>query len=167
MRAERELMKIDGLTARSRWGVVAFVALLSGCGEDPVGVEFQVIEEVTFAASLNIDLSSMERLANGVYREDLVVGSGEALVFGMTATVTFTGWLIDGSQFDTGTFTFLMGNNQVIRGFEDGILGMLVGGTRRIIIPPNLGYGAQARGSIPPGSILIFEITLDEVTGPA
>ena len=63
---------------------------------------------------------------------------------------------------DTG-FSFLMGNNEVIRGWEEGMLGMLVGGSRRIVIPPSLAYAGQARGSIPAGSILVFEVTLDGV----
>lgn len=156
-------MKILGSTIWKRCGVLAFVAVLGACGDsDPVDtVVFQVIEETTFDASLGIELSAMELLGNGVYRLDIVEGTGAQIIFGMVATVTFTGWLSDGSEFDSGDFPFLMGNSEVISGFEDGILGMRVGGTRRLIIPPNQAYGNQQRGPIPPGSILIFDITLD------
>ena len=157
-------MKNFGVGGRFVAGL-GMVAALAGCGDDP----FQVIDEVTFASSLNIDLSAMQLLASGLYVVDVVVGTGEEVVLGTTVVVTYTGWLTDGTQFDSGTlsfptFPFLTGDNRVVLGFEEGVLGMLAGGTRRIIIPPHLGYGSQARGSIPPGSIMIFEITVDSVS---
>ena len=143
---------------------MVLVGAVAACGDDPMDVEFQVIDEVEFDASLNIDLSQMELLDNGVYRRDIVVGGGEQLVFGISATVQFRGWLTTGFEFDSGQFPFLMGNNEVVRGFEDGLVGMLVGGTRLIIVPPDLGYGALTVGSIPAGSILIFEVELLSVS---
>ena len=98
-----------------------------------------------------------------MYRRDIVDVDGEQLIIGMFATVRYTGWLNTGVEFDSGEFGFLMGNNEVVRGFEDGLLGMLVGGTRLIVVPPNLGYGALTVGIIPPGSILIFEAELISV----
>ena len=152
------------LSVRRGWGGLALVSVLAGCGGGPTDPEvvFQVIEETTFAASLNIDLATMEQMTNGVYRLDTVEGVGAMLEIGMFATVTFTGLLSDGTQFDTGQFSFLTGNNGAIQGFETGILGMNIGGSRRLIIPPALGYGSQQRGAIPPGSILIFDVTLDD-----
>ena len=143
--------------------MMVLVGALAACGDDPMDVEFQVIEEAEFDASLNIDLPQMELLDNGVYRRDIVDGDGEQLVFGIFAMVRYTGWLNTGVEFDSGEFGFLMGNNEVVRGFEDGLLGMLVGGTRLIVVPPNLGYGALTVGIIPPGSILIFEAELISV----
>ena len=143
--------------------MMVLVGALAACGDDPMDVEFQVIEEAEFDASLNIDLPQMELLDNGVYRRDIVDGDGEQLVFGIFAMVRYTGWLNTGVDFDSGEFGFLMGNNEVVRGFEDGLLGMLVGGTRLIVVPPNLGYGALTVGIIPPGSILIFEAELISV----
>ena len=105
----------------------------------------EVIEETTFAASLGVDLEEMRRTGTGVYYKDVVEGTGTPAVYGTTPTVTFTGWLTDGTQFDQGTFSFLMGNNRVILGFEDGLLGTKVGGTRLMVIPPNRGYGGQAQ----------------------
>lgn len=148
---------------------VAFGAVgLAGCGDDPVDVtaEYEVIEETTFAASLGVDLASMTLTPTGVYWEDLEVGTGDPVNQGTTPTVTYTVWLTNGTEVDAGTFSFLFGNNRVIAGFEDGLLGTLVGGTRRMVIPPNRGYGAQPQGDIPPGSVLIFEVTVDAVTGP-
>lgn len=145
----------------------------AACGEDgPTEVQFQVIEETDFAPSLGIDLASMTLTSTGVYWRDVTVGTGDPATFGTRPFVTYTGWLADGSQFDTGSFNFLMGNNQVVGGFEDGLLNIRVGGTRVMIVPPNRGYGGQAIRDgfgnvvIPAGSILVFEVTLDSV-GPA
>jgi len=149
---------------------VAFVAVgLVGCGEDPVSVEFEVIEEITFAPSLNIDLAAMERRSTGVYFQDLIPGGGEEVVFGTTPTVTFTGWLANGTEFDSGTFSFFMGGGRVIGGLEDGLLNARAGGTRLIIVPPNRGYGGQVLTGptgqviVPAGSVLVFEVTVDGV----
>jgi peptidylprolyl isomerase len=135
----------------------------AGCGDDP----FQVIEEVEFAASLDIDLSQMERLSNGVYIQDVVVGTGDTLAVGLTANVDYTGWLADGTQFDTGNFSFTpggSGTDRAISGFEAGALGMLVGGTRRLVIPPEEGYGDSDSEAIPAGSVLVFEVDLLDVS---
>jgi FKBP-type peptidyl-prolyl cis-trans isomerase FkpA len=126
-------------------------------------VEFEVIEEVTFDASLGIDLALMDRLPSGVYIQDIVVGEGVELDAGSVGTeadVAYQGWLRTGTLFDQGEFTFSIGLGEVIPGFEQGVAGMKVGGTRLIIIPPELAYGANLVGSIPPGSILVFEVEL-------
>ena len=72
--------------------------------------------------------------------------------------VRYTGWLPTGRKFETSEITVTLGSNKTIRGWEEGLLGMRVGGKRRLIIPPNLGYGARATGDIPPNSVLIFEM---------
>jgi len=147
---------------------MALAVLLSGCGDDPVQVEFEVIEEVTFDPSLGIDLSMMTKTNTGVYIEELVVGTGAQLTFGMIAEVDYTGWLKDGTKFDSSLdpgrvpYTFLMGNGEVIAGWEDGMVGMYVGGSRKLVIPAERAYGAQGSsgGVIPPGAIVVFEVTL-------
>ena len=126
-------------------------------------VDFQVIEEVTFDPSLEIDLNIMSRLPSGVYILDITVGEGlevEAGAVGARADVAYQGWLTNGSLFDAGQFEFTVGAQEVIPGFELGVVGMKVGGTRLIIIPPELAYGANFVGSIPGGSVLIFEVDL-------
>ena len=148
-------------TAR-RWtlGLVPLLALVA-CN-DP----FQVIETVDFAESLGIDLAQMELLPEGIYRQDLTVGTGAELVPGSTATADYTGWLADGTQFGQGTaFAFTLGDGRRVDGWDPGVEGMLVGGVRRVIIPPELAYGdAPPLGSsIPEGAILVFEITLTDV----
>ena len=151
-------------------GSVALWVTAAACGSDPVALDPQVldpqvIKEVEFAASLNIDLAQMEMLANGVYRQDLVVGTGDTLVFGVSAQVGHTGWLSDATVFSSGPFPFRLGTDPMIPGFEDGILGMLEGGTRRIIIPPALGYANDPPpgSGIPQGAVLVFEVVLDSV----
>jgi len=102
---------------------------------------------------------------------DVVLGTGAAAAAGKTATVTYTGWLYSdtaanhkGTQFDSGTFSFTLGQNTVIPGFEQGVLGMMVGGQRTVLIPSSLGYGASGSGSkIPPNAGLVFDIALTAV----
>jgi FKBP-type peptidyl-prolyl cis-trans isomerase len=97
--------------------------------------------------------------------KDLIVGSGMQAVTGKIVIVNYVGRLANGTQFDTSCektpFEFNLGQGQVIEGFEQGIVGMKVGGIRRIIIPASLGYGeAGAGGVIPPNAALVFDIEL-------
>src|SRR5437016_11883752 len=96
----------------------------------------------------------------------LVEGTGDAAKMGATVSVHYTGWLTDGKKFDSSKdrgqpFKFPLGRGQVIRGWDDGVQGMKVGGKRKLTIPPELGYGAQgAGGVIPPTATLVFEVEL-------
>lgn len=146
----------------ARLCMVTLVGVFAACGDDPFQV-VQVITEVEFDSSLNIDLSAMELLPSGVYQQDLVVGTGDTYQVGMTATVGYTGWLTTGVSFDSGELT-VVGDGSWLAAFEDGVVGMQVGGTRRIIIPPALGYGDRPLGVIPAGSILIFDLVLVAVS---
>ena len=98
--------------------------------------------------------------------EDKTVGTGDEAVAGKNVTVHYTGWLTDGTKFDSSKdhgqpFTFQLGAGQVIKGWDQGVLGMKVGGTRKLTIPPSLGYGANgAGGTIPPNATLVFEVEL-------
>ena len=101
--------------------------------------------------------------------EDLKVGTGVDAVAGKTVTVHYTGWLTNGTKFDSSKdhgqpFTFQLGAGQVIKGWEQGVAGMKVGGVRKLTIPPSLGYGANgAGGVIPPNATLVFEVELLDV----
>ena len=107
--------------------------------------------------------------ASGLVYEELVVGSGDEAVAGMQVTVHYTGWLTNGDKFDSSKdrddpFSFGLGQGQVIRGWDEGVAGMKVGGKRKLTIPPQLGYGARgAGGVIPPNATLVFEVELLEV----
>lgn len=97
---------------------------------------------------------------------DITPGTGPEARPGQNVTVHYTGWLTDGTKFDSSLdrrdpFTFALGRGQVIKGWDIGVAGMLVGGKRRLIIPPDIGYGARgAAGVIPPNATLIFDVEL-------
>ena len=108
---------------------------------------------------------------------DLRLGTGADAVAGKTVVVNYTGWLYDptktdgkGLIFDTSVgqtpLTFTLGIGQVIPGFDQGVTGMKVGGARRIVIPPSLGYGSQRNNSIPAFSTLVFDVELVEIVEP-
>ena len=107
--------------------------------------------------------------ATGLVYEEVVVGSGNEAVAGRHVTVHYTGWLTDGTKFDSSKdrgdpFRFSLGAGQVIAGWDQGVAGMKVGGTRKLTIPSELGYGARgAGGVIPPNATLVFEVELLEV----
>lgn len=106
----------------------------------------------------------------GLQIEDLVVGNGAEAVKGKNITVHYTGWLTDGTKFDSSVdrkqpFTLRLGAGQVIQGWEEGFNGMKVGGKRKLTIPPEMGYGSRAVGGvIPANSTLIFEVELLRVS---
>lgn len=103
---------------------------------------------------------------SGLKIEDIVEGEGAVAEAGQLVTVHYTGWLTDGTKFDSSVdrndpFRFGLGKGMVIRGWDEGVNGMRVGGKRRLEIPPQLGYGARgAGGVIPPNATLVFEVEL-------
>lgn len=105
-------------------------------------------------------------LADGLQLQDVKIGTGTTAAAGNTVSVHYTGWLTDGTKFDSsldrGTpFSFKLGAGMVIKGWDEGVAGMKIGGVRRLVIPPALGYGATgAGGVIPPNATLVFEVQL-------
>lgn len=103
---------------------------------------------------------------SGLKYEDQVEGEGAEAAAGQKVTVHYTGWLTDGTKFDSSKdrndpFVFPLGAGRVIRGWDEGVQGMKVGGTRKLTIPAHLGYGSQgAGGVIPPNATLVFEVEL-------
>jgi FKBP-type peptidyl-prolyl cis-trans isomerase len=100
--------------------------------------------------------------------QELAIGTGEAAQVGDTLSVHYTGWLEDGTQFDSsvdrGTpFEFILGAGNVIAGWDEGLVGIQEGGKRKLIIPPDLAYGASGSGPIPPNATLTFEVELLEI----
>ena len=113
---------------------------------------------------------TFQTLPSGLQIEDVTAGNGPEAVKGANVIVHYTGWLytngVAGAKFDSSKdrgdpFSFPLGAGYVIRGWDEGVAGMKVGGTRRLVIPPELGYGARgAGGVIPPNATLLFEVEL-------
>ena len=105
----------------------------------------------------------------GLQYEDKIVGSGVEAIAGQMVEVHYTGTLTDGTKFDSSydrhrPFAFKLGSGKVIKGWDEGVAGMKVGGKRTLVIPANLGYGAQGvRGVIPPNAQLVFDVELLKV----
>ena len=119
------------------------------------------------------DDDAVVQMASGLGYVDLVDGQGARPAAGDSVSVHYTGWLKDGTKFDSSVdrgqpFEFAIGRGRVIRGWDEGVASMKVGGKRKLIIPAHLGYGERgAGGVIPPGATLIFEVELLGVTANA
>jgi len=156
---------------RGPW-VLGFVglSLATGCGGGP-GVEPppgpSPPEKIVFAPELGVDLEVMQRTASGLYLQDLRVGEGFAAQRTSLVSVRYVGYLPDGTVFDaTGNgepFQFRLGGNEVIRGWNQGIPGMRLGGIRRLVVRAELGYGSRGRGRVPPNATMVFDVQLVDV----
>jgi FKBP-type peptidyl-prolyl cis-trans isomerase FkpA len=112
---------------------------------------------------------SEQTTSTGLIYDDLVVGEGETATVGQTVVVHYTGWLQDGTKFDSSKdrqmpFNFQLGAGRVIKGWDEGVAGMNIGGVRKLTIPSDLAYGAQGAGDvIPANATLVFEVELLEL----
>ncbi len=152
-------------------GFFAFgTPILSSFGVGTPATEEMSVGTTTTSLStstpMDLALNPSEPLPTELVATDLVVGTGAEAVPGSTVTVDYVGALTDGTVFDasanhgTGGFSFGLGNGQVIKGWDQGVAGMKVGGKRRLIIPPGLAYGDQAVGGvIPANATLVFEVS--------
>jgi FKBP-type peptidyl-prolyl cis-trans isomerase len=139
--------------------------VLCACGES----KGKSAEVVTFNSSLGVNPDAMTKTPSGLRYQDVSKGDGTEATAGRNASVHYTGWLANGEMFDGSRvrnqpFNFTLGAGQVIAGWDEGVAGMRVGGRRKLVIPPNLGYGtAGAPPDIPPDATLVFDIELLEV----
>lgn len=136
----------------------------------PLPTQTPINAIITPGASQNnqmqkLDINDFQASSSGLKIKDVAVGTGREVKPGDSVTVHYTGALLNGTKFDSSydrnaPFETKIGVGQVIKGWDEGIVGMKAGGKRILIIPPDLGYGAQGAGSIPPDSTLIFEVEL-------
>jgi FKBP-type peptidyl-prolyl cis-trans isomerase FkpA len=153
---------MNGFRFPSRPAVGALLGLLAACGgKPPAGPSDSAVPALAAPAVVTLEVG------------ELKVGSGAPIAAGQKAVVQYTGWLYEtsapdkkGKEFDSSRssgqpFSFVVGAGQVIKGWDQGVIGMKVGGRRRLTIPADLGYGdVGAGGVIPPGAALVFDVEL-------
>lgn len=149
--------------------LAASIALLfaAGCQDltvgDPGAPSNPATE--TYAASLGVNIAAMTRRSNDLYIQDITVGTGPEATTGRILRVTYSGYLVNGTRFDSNvgtgsTFAVRLGDGRVIDGWELGLTGMRVGGKRKLVIGSALGYGPGGSGSIPGNATLVFDVEL-------
>ena len=125
-------------------------------------------EHTAFAVELGVDLSTMRRLPSGVYIRDIEVGTGATAAPGREVTIRHIAYLADGTEVERSVagespVRFRVGARDVIRGWDAGLRGMRVGGTRLLVVPARLAYGARGKEKVPPNTVMVFVLVLDGV----
>ncbi len=151
---------------RAVW--IAATLLVAGCAGAPAATAGpSEPEEITFAPELGVDLAAMQRTSTGLYVQDLKEGDGFTARRTSLVTLRYVGYLPNGTIVDTTgdgePFQFRLGGNEVIKGWNQGIPGMKLGGIRRLVIRPSLAYGSRGTGRVPPNSTLVFDVQLLDV----
>jgi FKBP-type peptidyl-prolyl cis-trans isomerase len=147
--------------------VTLALAGLIACGGEQTGD--RAVGAGGFSTALDVDTAAMKKTPSGLRLQDLAEGQGKEATAGRQVSVHYTGWLPNGEKFDSSRdrgqpFGFTLGAGQVIAGWDEGVAGMKVGGRRKLVIPPHLGYGtAGAPPDIPPGATLVFDVELLDV----
>jgi FKBP-type peptidyl-prolyl cis-trans isomerase FkpA len=146
---------------RRSFVLLAFAAVFAGCGDSTTEPKEISLENQTWGSSLGINLSAMTKLASGVYIKDLVVGAGTVPVGPSShILVIYTGYYASGVIFATnvGGAPTPFDMPGLIAGWQSGLLGVVAGGKRRLVIPSALAYGAAGNGPIPPYANLVFDV---------
>ena len=121
------------------------------------------IEQTTFAPALGVNLAASTKTPSGLYIRDVAPGTGATLETGQTVGMRYVGSFANGKVFDSNpapkpAFSFRLGGGQVIKGWDEGLVGMKVGGKRQLVIPASLAYGPNDYGPIPGNSVLVFDV---------
>jgi len=163
------------ISSRNSWCLLAGAALMVACTEAPPPTPAVSGDpaQLSYAPALNVKLDSAELRPSGLYVHDVVVGTGPVADSMSTAEVHYTGWLADGTKFDSSRdrqepFRFTVGIGQVIGGWDEGVRGMRVGGKRQLVVPPKLGYGDIGSAPvIPRMATLVFDVELVALPQPS
>ncbi len=167
MRSWRHLMQASVLAA-----LVAVTACATASGgaaaSDGAATPAGEVERTTFAADLNVVLLAMTRLPTGIYYRDMEEGTGVTATAGREVLVSYVANLADGTEIDrtepnARPLAFKLGEGIVIRGWDLGVRGMRVGGTRQLVVPSRYAYGPRGTAKVPPNSVMVFVMRLDGV----
>lgn len=149
---------------------LAFAACLEGTDYSTNPFPNVPIEQTTFAAGLDVNLAASTKTATGLYYRDIAAGTGAAATGTSRIGVYYVGYFPNGQKFDeraspSTPLVETLGQTpaKFIKGWEEGIVGMKAGGTRQLIVPPELAYGSQGFGTIPPNQVLVFTVNLVSV----
>jgi FKBP-type peptidyl-prolyl cis-trans isomerase FkpA len=140
------------------------LAFVAGCANDQGPGPPSNPAAETYAASLGVNLSQMKKVSDYLYQQDLIVGDGAQAATELVVSVIYTGWLVDGTVFFSNAggspLQFELGSQAMIDGMNQGLIGMRVGGKRRLVIGSALGYGSQNFQGVPGRSTLVIEAQL-------
>lgn len=137
--------------ARPTWRLTLLALLVVGCGDGPTGVDLRAVE---FDPSLGVDLATFTELPSGVFYKDVVAGDGAAAADGAHVDIGVEGWLSSGLEVQPWHTprNLRIGSGQIIEGLEEGVLGMRVGGERKIVVPPHLAHEDE--------NVMVFRVVL-------
>ena len=146
----------------------ATLLIMQACGDaEPTSTPTPLPgSQLVEGAQISEGVDTLVTTDSGLQYQDLKEGTGALAIVGSAVTVHYTGWLEDGTKFDSSVdrsqpFAFILGRGDVIKGWDEGVLSMRVGGKRKLVIPSDLGYGDRGFGNIiPPKATLIFEVEL-------
>jgi FKBP-type peptidyl-prolyl cis-trans isomerase len=149
-----------------RWmKLTASVALTACASAGTPAPAARPMESINFSSALDVNLARMTKTASGLYYRDLEVGTGALIRGKEDVKVHYTGWLTNGTKFESNgesdpPLTVPLGRGRAIKGWDEGLVGMRVGGKRQLVIPPELGYGSERAGQIPADAVLVFELKI-------
>jgi len=142
------------------------LALLAACASGGAALPaMRPMASIPFASSLDVELGRMTKTPSGLYYRDIEIGTGQLVHGKVDVKVHYTGWLTNGVKFDSNKddeppLTVPLNRGRAIKGWDEGLDGMRVGGRRQLVLPPELGYGSNRSGMIPPDAVLVFDIKI-------